>query len=60
MWPLIAGAGGDDNVGGARICGPATQLLPMRVIHLARYAGPYPGSFIAMLLMGIYDRTLPR
>src|SRR3954468_16294481 len=28
--------------------GPTSQL-PMRVIHLARYAGPYPGSFIAML-----------
>jgi glycosyltransferase involved in cell wall biosynthesis len=49
MRALIAGAGGDDNVGGARICGPATPQLPMRVIHLARYAGPYPGSFIAML-----------
>src|SRR3954453_21042108 len=49
MRPLIAGAGGDDNVGGARICGPAAPQLPMRVIHLARYAGPYPGSFIAML-----------
>jgi glycosyltransferase involved in cell wall biosynthesis len=36
-------------VGGARIRGPATPQLPMRVIHLARYAGPYPGSFIAML-----------
>src|SRR4051812_19411519 len=28
--------------------GPTSQL-PMRVIHLARYAGPYPGSFISML-----------
>jgi glycosyltransferase involved in cell wall biosynthesis len=36
-------------VDGARTCGPAAPQLPMRVIHLARYAGPYPGSFIAML-----------
>ena len=31
MRALIAGAGSDDNVGGARISGPATLQLPMRV-----------------------------
>src|SRR3954452_1807151 len=30
----------------------------MRVIHLAKYAGPYPGSFIAMLraVAGVVER----
>src|SRR3954462_11707741 len=39
-----------DAIAVSRIAGaPRRSTAAMRVIHLAGYAGPYPGSFIAMI-----------